>query len=136
MDKPPPTRAQLNHSLPYLRQVVREVLRLYPSVPVNSREALRDTVLPVGGGPDGKSPILVRAGEGVGYCVYAMHRRRDIYGPDADIFRPERWDEERLQTIGWAYLPFNGGPRICLGRKPPFPPFPKQKRCRLKNSTY
>lgn len=74
------------------------------------------TTLPTGRGPDGKSPILVRRGEAVGYCVYAMHRRKDIYGPDAEQFRPERWEEENLQNIGWAYLPFNGGPRICLGR--------------------
>ncbi len=72
--------------------------------------------LPTGGGPDGKSPILIRRGEAVGYCVYAMHRRKDIYGPDTEQFRPERWEEENLQNIGWAYLPFNGGPRICLGR--------------------
>ena len=32
-------------------------------------------------------------------------------------FRPERWEDGSLQeSIGWAYLPFNGGPRICLGR--------------------
>jgi cytochrome P450 len=74
------------------------------------------TTLPTGGGEDGKSPILVRRGEAVGYCVYAMHRRKDIYGPDADEFRPERWEEPGMKDIGWAYLPFNGGPRICLGR--------------------
>ena len=98
------------------------MLRLYPSVPVNSREAVRLTVLPRGGGPDGKSPVLVRPGEGVGYCVYAMHRRKDIYGADANEFRPERWENDALKDIGWAYLPFNGGPRLCLGREcAPFP---------------
>ncbi|KID69350.1 cytochrome P450 52A11, partial [Metarhizium hybridum] len=69
------------------------------------------------GGPDGKSPVLVRPGEGVGYCVYAMHRRKDIYGQDADEFRPERWEGDSLRDIGWAYLPFNGGPRLCLGQE-------------------
>lgn len=42
-----------------------------------------------------------------------MHRRTDIYGPDALEFKPERWETLRP---GWGYLPFNGGPRICLGR--------------------
>lgn len=80
------------------------------------------TTLPTGGGPDGTSPILVRPGEAVGYCVYAMHRRKDIYGDDALEFRPERWEGDALKNIGWAYLPFNGGPRICLGREFPFLP--------------
>lgn len=44
-----------------------------------------------------------------------MHRRPDFYGPDAHAFRPERWEENGRH--GWEYLPFNGGPRICLGRK-------------------
>jgi cytochrome P450 len=48
------------------------------------------------------------------YSVYAMHRDRAVYGADADAFRPERWETLRP---GWAYLPFNGGPRICLGRE-------------------
>ena len=98
------------------------VLRLYPSVPVNTRSALKTTTLPFGGGSDGESRILVRKGEAVGYCVYAMHRRQDIYGDDAHLFRPSRWAEgpengPDLSNVGWGYLPFNGGPRVCPGRK-------------------
>lgn len=44
-----------------------------------------------------------------------MHRRADYFGDDAKIFRPERWEENPKH--GWDFLPFNGGPRICLGRK-------------------
>jgi len=44
-----------------------------------------------------------------------MHRRKDIFGEDAEEFRPERWGENLRP--GWAYLPFNGGPRACLGRE-------------------
>jgi hypothetical protein len=43
-----------------------------------------------------------------------MHRRKDLFGADADEFRPERWQYLRP---GWNYLPFNGGPRTCLGRE-------------------
>lgn len=43
-----------------------------------------------------------------------MHRRRDYYGDDAELFRPERWEHLRPS---WEYLPFNGGPRICLGQQ-------------------
>lgn len=39
------------------------------------------------------------------------------YGKDALVYRPERWFEESTRTLGWAYLPFNGGPRICLGQQ-------------------
>lgn len=46
-----------------------------------------------------------------------MHRRRDIYGDDADEFRPERWANDALKNVGWGYLPFNGGPRVCLGQE-------------------
>ena len=97
------------------------VLRLYPSVPINSRAAVKNTILPTGGGPNNKSPVFVKKGAPVGYCVYAMHRRKDLYGSDAEAFRPERWDpnednEVSLKNIGWGYLPFNGGPRVCLGR--------------------
>lgn len=50
----------------------------------------------------------------VAYTVFAMHRRKDLYGEDADEYKPERWDTLR---VGWGYLPFNGGPRICVGQQ-------------------
>lgn len=111
-----PTRIDLK-KMQYLNIVIKEVLRLYPSVPINNREALKMTTLPTGGGEDGKSPVLVRPGEGVGYSVYCLHRRKDLYGDDAEEFRPERWEGPGLKNIGYGYLPFNGGPRVCLGRK-------------------
>jgi len=106
--------------MPYLQNVLKEVLRLYPSVPVNTRTAVRDTILPVGGGPDLQSPVFVPKGAAVAYSVYTMHRRPDFYGMDAELFRPERWEEkmpleEDSINARWGYLPFNGGPRICLG---------------------
>ena len=97
-----------------LTYFIYETLRLYPLVPMNSRRALRNTVLPTGGGPDRKQPIAIMKGERVGYAVYVMHRRKDIWGEDAEDFIPARWEGRRL---GWDFLPFSGGPRICLGRK-------------------
>ena len=90
------------------------------------RQAMKATILPVGGGPDASSPVFVRKGEAVSYSVYAMHRRKDLYGEDADQFRPDRWEPSSgkapdLRNIGWGYLPFNGGPRVCLGREHKLP---------------
>ncbi|KAE8355085.1 cytochrome P450 [Aspergillus coremiiformis] len=108
------TQANLK-DIPYLRYVLNEVLRLLPPVPLNFRVAVKDTSLPVGGGPDRKSPIFIPKGQVVLYSVYAMHRCTDLYGPDAHSFRPERWEEKGKRN--WDYLPFNGGPRICLGQQ-------------------
>ncbi|KAI9892293.1 MAG: hypothetical protein M1814_001492 [Vezdaea aestivalis] len=108
--------------LKYLGFTLKEVLRLFPPVSVNNRAALKETKLPLGGGADGKSPVLLMPGDFVGYNIFSMHRRKDLYGPDADIFRPSRWDPEtesglRLKHIGMGYLPFHGGPRVCLGQE-------------------
>jgi len=97
-----------------VQNVLYEALRLYPLVPVNSRTALVDTILPVGGGMDGKLPIAVAKGEQVVYSAYVLHRRNDIWGEDADEFRPGRWEGRRM---GWEFLGFSGGPRVCLGRE-------------------
>ena len=87
---------------------------------MNTRTSIRDTVLPTGGGPDRQSPIFVPGGTSVAFSVYSLHRRPDLFGMDAEIFRPERWDENlpiysdpKLRS--WGYLPFHGGPRACLG---------------------
>ena len=85
---------------------------------VNSHVALKTTTLPVRGGLDRKLLILVRKGEGVSYCVYAMHCRIDIYREDALEFYPKRWEDgQLLRDIGYGYLPFNSSPRVCLGQE-------------------
>ncbi|KAL8767847.1 MAG: hypothetical protein Q9209_005739 [Squamulea sp. 1 TL-2023] len=113
------TLSDLRHTN-YLQHVLKETLRLYPSVPVNLRTAIRSTMFPVGGGPDLKAPVFVAKGEGMAYSVYSMHRRPDFYGMDAELFRPERWEEDLPMNedpinAKWGYLPFNGGPQTCLG---------------------
>lgn len=128
-----PTREQIRR-MPFLANVIKESvhvnshdtipyadlvsqgLRLYPPVPLNNRTAMRTTMLPTGGGPDGNSPILIRRGEVVVFSSYVNSRCKNIYGPDANEFRPERWETGELANIGWAYFPFNGGPRTCLGQ--------------------
>ena len=97
-----------------ITHVLYEAMRLYPLLPLNGRKALRDTFLPTGGGPDRKQPLAIMKGEQVGYSIYVMHRRADIWGADADEFHPSRWEGRKL---GWEFLPFSGGPRVCLGRK-------------------
>lgn len=89
--------------------------RLYPQIPVNVRFATRNTVIPHGGGTDGQSPVMIPKGKGIGWSTYHMHRRRELYGDDAESYRPERWETGELDSIGWGFMPFHGGPRLCLG---------------------
>jgi cytochrome P450 len=44
-----------------------------------------------------------------------MHRKIEIYGEDANQFRPERWESPELKHVGFGFMPFHGGPRLCLG---------------------
>lgn len=84
---------------------------------MNARFAVRDTVLPRGGGPSGLAPLFIPRNGVVAFHPYNLHRRTDIYGPDALEFRPSRWSPEENLRPGWGYLPFNGGPRICVGQQ-------------------
>lgn len=98
----------------YLQHVMSEALRLHSIVAFNSRMAVRDTTLPTGGGPGGDMPVFVPAGSEVNFSTFVMHRRRDLWGEDAEEFVPERWESARP---GWSYAAFNGGPRICIGQQ-------------------
>jgi cytochrome P450 len=93
---------------------MHETLRLYPVVPYNVRHALKDTTLPLGGGPDGQSPIGILKDDIISYSTLIMQRRPDLT-PNVLDFSPERW--ETWQPRPWNYIPFNGGPRICIGQQ-------------------
>jgi cytochrome P450 len=88
------------------QQVLKEAMRLYPPVPIMTRQAVADAQL------DGR---VVKAGTSLVMPIYACHRHaRRWDNPDA--FDPERFAPGREENIPrYQYLPFGAGPRICIG---------------------
>ncbi|KAF8033041.1 hypothetical protein BT93_D1814 [Corymbia citriodora subsp. variegata] len=94
----------------YLRAALSETLRLYPSVPEDSKNVIADDVLPSG--------VFVPAGSSITYSIYSIGRMEFIWGPDCLEFKPERWlssDGKRLES-SYKFVSFNAGPRLCLGK--------------------
>ncbi|BCS28749.1 cytochrome P450 [Aspergillus puulaauensis] len=109
--------------LPYLQAVIRESMRFFTPVSnIFARDVPKDGDTVV---VDGER-VFLPGGDGVciGYSAYAMHRSEQIYGKDADAFRPERWlesdpesDPTRLaRMIRTNDLVFGHGHFRCLGR--------------------
>ncbi|EEY62024.1 cytochrome P450, putative [Phytophthora infestans T30-4] len=96
--------------LVYVEAALRETLRLYPSVPIVSKEAVHDTVLSDG--------TFIGAGTLAGLPMYALGRMPHVWGPDAAEFKPERWIEagKLISVSAYQFVAFNAGPRLCLGK--------------------
>ncbi|KAI5115350.1 hypothetical protein M0805_004636 [Coniferiporia weirii] len=98
-----------------------ETLRLYPPVPFDTRKSINATTL-ANLNPQGKPwYVPLRPRRSVAYSVFMMHRRTDLWGPDAHNFDPNRLLDKRLHKYlipnPFIFLPFNAGPRICLGQQ-------------------
>jgi cytochrome P450 len=93
--------------LKYLERVVKEAMRMYPATGfLFTREAIEDVEL---GG------YTLKRGSWVFISPYVV-QRNPLYFPNPEVFDPDRFAPERIQQIPpYAYIPFGGGQRICIG---------------------
>ncbi|MEZ0486177.1 cytochrome P450 [Fibrella aquatica] len=95
-------------SMPYALQVVQEALRLYPPAWAMSRMALND---------DQIGPYRIPKGDTIIVSPYLLHHDPTNW-PDPERFDPDRFAEGRdKDRPAYAYLPFGGGPRLCIGNQ-------------------
>lgn len=107
----PPLFAE-TQKLPYFQAVMKESLRLHPAV---GFPLWRE--VPTGGATI--SGTYFPAGTSVGINPWVAHRNRDVWGHDAEDFRPERWmesSEDQLREMNAMYMPFGLGSRTCIGK--------------------
>jgi cytochrome P450 len=92
--------------LPYALAVLKEAMRLYPPAYIIGRMATRAVAV---------GDETLRPGDTVFINIYAMHRRADYFA-DPERFEPDRFSSAAEKELPrGAYLPFGGGPRICIG---------------------
>ncbi|KAI0628763.1 cytochrome P450 [Trametes polyzona] len=117
-------------SLPYLDAVCRETLRVSPPVPIALREVLKDGTLPLSApirGLDGSSmeSIPVTKGMWIIVDIKWSNRNKELWGEDADEWKPERWlkplpaalEDARIPGVYSHLMSFIGGGRSCIGFK-------------------
>jgi cytochrome P450 len=103
-----PDIEKLEREMPYLDQVLDEVLRLYPPAWIGPRRAVKEFEFNGHTVPDGAY---------LNYCSWASHRIPEFF-PEPEAFRPERFTRERKAALPrGAYVPFGGGKRICIGKR-------------------
>jgi docosahexaenoic acid omega-hydroxylase len=99
------TAKNLNQ-LPYLDLVIKETLRLTTVIPLIGREAMQDFDL---------GPCVLKPGMVVCINIFSLHRSPEVWGSDAEQFRPERFMDTVFDPN--AFIPFSGGVRNCVGQR-------------------
>ena len=108
-DTPEPAYDQVA-KLRYVRRVLDESLRLWPTAPAFAREAREDTVL------GGAHPM--RRGAWALVLIPLLHRDPEVWGPDAEGFDPDRFDPPAVRARpAHTFKPFGTGARACIGRQ-------------------
>ncbi|GGN96171.1 bifunctional cytochrome P450/NADPH--P450 reductase [Saccharibacillus kuerlensis] len=102
-----PTYKQVRE-MKYIRMILNETLRLWPTAPAFSLRAKEDTLLA------GRYPMA--KGEAVNVLIPVLHRDRSAWGDEVEAFRPERF-EDPSQVPNDAYKPFGNGQRACIGQQ-------------------
>jgi len=103
-------------NIKYLRAVLDETLRIFPPVPMNVRSSKGETIIPTRQGP----LFIPREAWEITWSCISIQKRKDLWGSDADDFNPDRWMGERAKEFAldpFKFIPFNAGPRICLGQQ-------------------
>lgn len=101
-----PLRPEQLTQLSYCQQVIKETMRIISPVWVLGREALGDDML-------GSYPV--KKGQSVIFSPYLVHRHPDFWD-NPEAFVPERFSPQNESTRHkFAYFPFGGGPRLCIG---------------------
>ncbi|TMR11223.1 cytochrome P450 [Nonomuraea turkmeniaca] len=102
-----PVRPEHVARMPYLRMVLQELLRVYPSAWIIPRQTVADTE--IGG-------VRIKAGSQVLVSPYTTHRLPEFWERPLE-FDPERWAGEKHQRRHrYSYVPFGTGPHVCLGQ--------------------
>ncbi|KAG0170844.1 hypothetical protein DFQ28_001483 [Apophysomyces sp. BC1034] len=95
------------NNLKLLNNVCKETLRLIPPISVTNRYAKKDTML---------GNYFIPKGSVIYISAMVNHHSTEIWGDDAEVFRPSRWDEERAAKVGpYHYMPFFAGIHQCIG---------------------
>ncbi|KAK9911142.1 hypothetical protein M0R45_035065 [Rubus argutus] len=104
-----PLHADMLPSMKVLTMVIQEALRLYPPAFYLAREAFETITF---------KNIVIPKGVVLQIPIPYLHQNRDIWGPDAHKFNPERFANGVLNACNspQAYMPFGVGPRICPGQ--------------------
>ncbi|KAK1139082.1 hypothetical protein N8T08_001328 [Aspergillus melleus] len=97
-------------SLRPFRNVVYETIRSTGPSATITRTAFKNTILSRGGGPDGKYPVLMLAGDQISVFGWGCNHIKSVWGEGSYDFKPERWNTLKTPP---EFVPFGGGRRMC-----------------------